>query len=470
MRPHAPRPGTRLGALSLFVLAAGAFALDWQPTRVRAELPAETSLSPLATRPPWRGTGSCSAVDCHGGVLGLGASGLKGSEYAAWVERDPHARAYGVLLEDRSRIIERNFRRLGPEEVAAPERDALCLDCHVHQDFDPALVDEDRLLLAEGTTKFDGVGCESCHGASGGWLAAHTTPAWKFLAPDVKARQYGFVDTDDLVARAERCIDCHLGRGNTEVNHDLIAAGHPRLTFEYSNLMAKYPKHWRPEAERGRGPDHEARTWLVGQALGARSALDLLADRADRVQKAGLSPAAPAWPEFADFDCMGCHQAIRADDPRPTSLLPDAKVGRPRFVPWNLVLADARSAADEGSGVPSTRPALDDLRSLMRVPYPDPGLVASRAREAARVEGRRAELAAWSSIDPIATLRRVGVLLEGPENPAAIGWDEAAQRYLALAVLHRSTGRSDPRVARSLDLLKSRLGIGRPAQGRPGTD
>ena len=41
----------------------------------------------------------------------------------------------------------------------------------------------------------------------------------------------------DLPTRARTCLACHMGSGNTVVDHELIAAGHPVLTFELDNLL-----------------------------------------------------------------------------------------------------------------------------------------------------------------------------------------------------------------------------------------
>ena len=48
---------------------------------------------------------------------------------------------------------------------------------------------------------------------------------------------------------------------------DLIAAGHPRLNFEFSSALAKYPAHWRVDGEQARYPDLGWRAWQVGQVL-----------------------------------------------------------------------------------------------------------------------------------------------------------------------------------------------------------
>src|SRR5262249_45161428 len=88
----------------------------------------------------------------------------------------------------------------------------------------------------------------------------------------------------------------------------LIAAGHPRLNFEFGAYHANMPHHWSDARDKDAkygdaGPDFEARAWAVGQAVTADAALKLLAHRADK-------ESAP-WPEFAEYDCFACHHNLQ---------------------------------------------------------------------------------------------------------------------------------------------------------------
>ena len=42
----------------------------------------------------------------------------------------------------------------------------------------------------------------------------------------------GLVDSKNLSIRSEKCLTCHLGAPGLQVDHELIAAGHPDLRFE----------------------------------------------------------------------------------------------------------------------------------------------------------------------------------------------------------------------------------------------
>ena len=94
-----------------------------------------------------------------------------------------------------------------------------------------------------------------------------------------------------------------------DVNHDLIAAGHPRLNFEFAAFSTNLPPHWNTKRTK---PADPAQAWKVGQAMSAHAAADLLAYRA--CPKAGSAP----WPEFAEYDCFACHREL-ATTLRPTS-------------------------------------------------------------------------------------------------------------------------------------------------------
>src|SRR5262249_40039035 len=138
-----------------------------------------------------------------------------------------------------------------------PESNRLCLDCHVHPSATSA--PRDAQFAFE-----DGVGCESCHGPAQEWLAPHSTYTWGQLGDPDKVR-LGLRPTKDLIERARGCVGCHVGAPGRDVNHDLLAAGHPRLNFEYGAFLANVPKHWDERRDKARSPDLEARAWAIGQ-------------------------------------------------------------------------------------------------------------------------------------------------------------------------------------------------------------
>ena len=104
----------------------------------------------------------------------------------------------------------------------------------------------------------------------------------------------------DLRTRARVCTDCHVGGDRAQVNHDLIAAGHPALLFENSSFLDRYRpyQHWSEVEDRRRHPALEAEEWAVGQAVSAEAGMKLLAIRAKVTTPPNLHP----WPEFAEYD------------------------------------------------------------------------------------------------------------------------------------------------------------------------
>src|SRR5438105_15219362 len=70
------------------------------------------------------------------------------------------------------------------------------------------------------------------------------------------------LDLRSLSRRSGNCLDCHLGTAEKEVNHEMIAAGHPDLVFELDSYTAIMPPHWKLPTEANVG----ARAGSIGQA------------------------------------------------------------------------------------------------------------------------------------------------------------------------------------------------------------
>src|SRR5207248_4661647 len=126
----------------------------------------------------------------------------------------------------------------------------------------------------------------------------HYQASWKALNADAKFHD-GLFPTKDLARRVGRCVECHVGSPAKEVNHDLIAAGHPRLTFEYAAYHHLMPRHWTPDKD---GANFEVRAWLWGQVATAKASVELLSARAGRAAAGGK-----IWPELAEYNCYACH-------------------------------------------------------------------------------------------------------------------------------------------------------------------
>ncbi|HEX8202499.1 MAG TPA: multiheme c-type cytochrome [Isosphaeraceae bacterium] len=397
----------------------------------------------------WQGAGSCASGACHNAGGARGAARLdvrsptKLSEYTHWVKFDPHAKAFGILYADRSRRIEQALRGLKSVREAHPERDGLCLNCHVHQNFERSQHVGDFALD-------DGVSCEGCHGAAQDWLQPHTQAGWRSLS-DARKAALGMVPTKDLVERARVCVTCHVGsevpdpvHGLVDVNHDLIAAGHPRMNFEYASFLAIYPRHWDIYEEKARTPDLEARAWAIGQVVTGQQALDLLGARARRfagttdgpeVRRVAEARARAGqtggWPEFSEYSCFACHHDVRG---RAVAGL-GGRPGTPPWGTWYFPFLESGAFPAETSLV---RSDLEALRREMEKPYPDPTRVAAGARRAARnLDGLLRDLQG-PRLDPGRLRGLMASLARAPEPADRSTWDHAAQLYLALAALYHA--------------------------------
>ena len=79
----------------------------------------------------------------------------------------------------------------------------------------------------------------------------------------------GLYPTEQPVARAEKCLSCHFGDDKKFVTHQIMGAGHPRMSFELDTFTAVEPAHFvidKSYIER-KGPVNDVRVWAVGQAV-----------------------------------------------------------------------------------------------------------------------------------------------------------------------------------------------------------
>jgi hypothetical protein len=410
----------------LTAVAAG-LALAWFAARA---VPPQARAQPTATgaRPAAGvGTASCSAQACHGGLEPLPGKAVGRHEYTVWARQDPHALAYHTLSSPRS---QRMVKLLG---WTLPANEELrCLACHATPGAPPA-------------HRPAGVGCEACHGPAERWLEPHAELGWG-RRPAAERRSLGLVPLGEPLDLARTCAGCHVGapadpaRGlpAREVNHDLIAAGHPRLLYETAAFLANLPAHWNRS---GQPPAHEAQIWQAGQWAGAEARADLLAMRA----RSG------PWPELAEYDCAACHHALQAPDKAPGRLswrqehpvAADRKPAEPAWSSWHLALLPDLLPA-EG------RDRLQPLVQAMAAPVPDQ----------ARVRDEALALANWLRAKPPAPLATTAALTERmgqlvAKHPAPT-WEEGNQLYLALAALNQAR-RQDPQAAEECRRIDQQL-------------
>jgi hypothetical protein len=376
---------------------------------------------PGGAMPSRLGVASCSASSCHGGPKGTNHAV---STFAAtlWMERDPHARASEVLHSGRSRRMA-ELLGIGPAHQAHR-----CLVCHSMADLSPTPLPDD--LVA------DGVGCASCHGNPTAWGSEHTLDAWKRMGREERAA-LGYRDLSTPLDRVNNCTRCHVGDAEHDVDHALIAAGHPRLVFEFAAYQKRYPRHWRPAGRAEVGTDFKARSWAVGQAATLAATARLLEARvSDPPARATSAVPGGRWPEFAEFDCQGCHRSIASVAPPSVDAVRPgwSAIGTPAWQPWT----QAGGALLSGNSADGDLDAgLADLRRLLERHWGPAdqtrrGRVRLQARALAGAAARRAEaLEALDEVDLDDVATKIEALVaEG--GPGIGSWEAAVQSVLAL--------------------------------------
>jgi hypothetical protein len=402
--------------------------------------------------PDYLGTASCASSSCHHQT---GHRRVVGSEFVTWNSEDPHRKAWETLFSARSERMVRNL--YGP--AAAPASQTVwCLACHATGEGNMGKAGVEFTLV-------DAVGCESCHGPAKNWLSAHTKAGFRELPTTEKEKEFGLWNTKDLASRARVCATCHVGNADVplmQVNHDLIAAGHPRLNFEFSSALAKYPAHWRVDGEQARHPDLGWRAWQVGQVAVAEAVTRLTGSRAAKAAHGG------PWPEFAEQDCFSCHKDLSVDSNRAPFRTP-LTAGK---APWQTWYAGTMAWAD-----PETEAALAPLRKHMSQSAPDAVKAGALAKVAAEFMARRSlDLA---QREPV-SIEGQGALLarlagDTAREAGKLAWEQQAQRYLGLAALRedirRRAGRFDAAFEKPyLELRDALIGQFPPGHDSPRAD
>jgi hypothetical protein len=373
------------------------------------------------------GNAGCAAAGCHNAN---DAPGTPGSEFSTWASADPHAKAYEALKKPESRRMWELLKQPPRPGVTGPEDDALCLNCHA-----PAGVPAAN-RVAPYDLRTDGVGCESCHGPASGYRTTH-------YQADKSAP--GLTNTKDLAARVKACADCHVGNANQDVNHDLIAAGHPRLFWEYSAYHDLLPRHWPGED----GGPFAAKAWAVGGIASAQASAEL--------QAARCGDGKP-WPELADFNCYACHHDLTVTGN--SRFANKGQLTANRWYPGQLKLL--HQAGELGAGfAPPADAAAHHGPSGFHSRRADVNEQAKDAAKTLRGWLRAANSAAPPDAAQARAFASAVARADGPRD-----WDEATQLYLALAAMHRTA--PAPGQAELLEKLRRSLSFPRDA-GRTGS-
>lgn len=237
------------------------------------------------------GTVNCASSTCHGSIAERTATPVLQNEYTTWLREDPHTQAYAVLKNAQSQRIAKN---LG---LAQPAHEAIvCLDCHSHNV--PASKQGSRF------DKSDGVNCEACHGPAEKWIKTHVEPK----ASHTKNIENGLYPTSDPYAAAKLCTSCHVGDSSRPITHQIMGAGHPRISIEVETFMALEPPHYRIDEDwvKRKGAYDAGKIWAMGQFASSANLLELIADT--KRNRQGIMP------ELMMFDCHACHSPMSKKD------------------------------------------------------------------------------------------------------------------------------------------------------------
>ena len=357
-------------ALAGIALLVSSFATS-QPVEAAPELASGTHL----------GVATCGGTTCHGRQEADGEI-VRQDERMRWQEESTpggaHSRAFRVLREPRSIAI---AKRLGIGDASKSEQ---CLGCHT------TYTNKKGPRFQVG----DGVGCESCHGASSSWISAH----YKVGASHAKNVSLGLKPLDNPKMRANVCLDCHFGstKAGQFVDHRIMAAGHPRISFEL-DLFSTLQQHHDEDVDyvRRKGRTNSVQFWAVGQSMALERSLSLFTKPAFASE--GI------FPEFYFYDCHSCHRRIY-----------DSAAARPT------------SVNNPGRPIPEGMPPYNDenmimLSAAIKVAAPDLAKEfdsRSRAFHAAMGKGRQPALQA------AANLRQMAITLADRFSRANFGRDQ----------------------------------------------
>ena len=224
---------------------------------------------------------SCAGSNCHGG--------RREGEYKFWIEKDPHSLSWVTICSDKSVEIMRRLNIMKGSDIVDHDGFDNCLSCHnsVRRYKEPRTNNSNGNPYGINSFMREGVGCTSCHGPSERWINSH----YRLYA----STGDGFTGLSNIYVRARVCASCHIGDKNKDLNHDVYAAGHPQLVYNFVDFHNKLPKHW-TEYQIDRGT-----LLLAGEIAKIDSSLALMESRLAKLNSVSQ------WPEFASHNCGSCH-------------------------------------------------------------------------------------------------------------------------------------------------------------------
>ena len=379
------------------------------------------------------GIAGCMTTACHGSNVPDTKTWQRAGKI--WFDTDPHARAYTSLLTETSaKIVSRLAQKeLKPTSPISDEYrevlNAKCISCHSNEN-----VSESQRVL--------GADCQVCHGRADAWGSEHYSSEWKSLG---KNRFDGTdrINLESIAGLAKVCASCHIGEldrttGQSssldrEVDHRLMAAGHPPMYFEFESYLRRYPVHWDSQEEPvAQGSNLGMERWRVGKITTAMAKLKLLAARAER--STSKSAQAADWPELTEYSCTSCHHSLS----QPSWRLASGS-NRNTLANWDDWTVSQLDCAVRDQSMDELNAQLTRLKKSVEHTMPEPTQVAMLA--SSLKEWLDKELDHVSS--PSENSDEV-MVLKLKSRMASVdqlqNWESATQWYLATRVLSEGIG------------------------------
>ena len=370
----------------------------------------------------------CMTTACHGSNLPDAKTWQRAGKI--WFDLDPHAHAYTSLLTEAS---ERIVSKLVGEEWKASSQsyrdflNAKCVSCHANEN-------------APETQRVLGADCQVCHGSADAWGSQHYSSEWKALGRN-RFDDTQMSNVESFLSRAKICSSCHIGELNRtngssvgldrEVDHRMMAAGHPPMHFDFEVYSRRYPVHWDTTEETiGLGSPIGLERWRTGKITAAITKLNQLAARADR--STGQSANTNDWPELTEYSCTSCHHSLKQPSWRPAR-------GAKAIADWDDWCISQLDCAIREPSVGELDSQFRLLKSQMEKIAPEPRIVMLTAKSLCRMLEMELDHASAPIENGADVMLRK--LKSRVNNVTGIrNWESATQWYIATRVLCEGLG------------------------------
>jgi len=370
----------------------------------------------------------CMTTACHGSNVPDAKKWQRAGKI--WFDTDPHARAYTSLLTEASAKI---VSRLANEELnpkSQSYRDVLnakCISCHSNE-----RVSESQRVL--------GIDCQVCHGSADAWGSEHYSSEWKSLG-NSRFDNTQRINVESIVGRAEVCASCHVGEINRssglsigrdrEVDHRLMAAGHPPMYFDFESYLRQYPVHWDSQNEPvGLGATTGMERWRIGKLTTAITKLKLLSARADRSTSKSVKET--DWPELTEYNCTSCHHTLEQPSWHQAG-------SSNTLASWDDWCASQLDCAVRDRSIEELKSQLSRLKKSVEQVSPEPiqvSMIATSFRGWLEMELEHVSSPSENSVE--------AMLLKLKSRMARVdrlyNWESATQWYVATRVLSEGVG------------------------------